>query len=196
VQTPLTVLRNTILDWLRRCWQRPVVRVTLGLVAVLLLLDAAFPVKTDVPYSTIVTAEDGSVLHTYLSRDDKWRLYAQLSDITPALRNALIFKEDRYFYYHPGINPVALLRAAGRNLLTGRRTSGASTITMQVVRALAQFLVVPRPIPAGVVRLGIGRWLDQGQEMLPLEYVRVVFLDNGMVTVVGPDGGENIISLS
>ncbi len=129
-------LQKTILDRLRQLWQRRVTRVVAGLLAGLLLLDLAFPIRTDVPYSTIVTAADGAVLHTYLSRDDKWRLYAQLAEITPVLRKAIIFKEDRYFYYHPGINPVALVRAAGRNLLRGRRISGASTITMQVVRLL------------------------------------------------------------
>ena len=103
-------------------------------------LDTLFPIDTTVLYSTIITARDGSILHAFLSRDDKWRMYAELSDITPALRNAILYKEDKYFYYHPGFNPVSMLRAAGRNLLTGRRTSGASTITMQTVR-----LLEPRP---------------------------------------------------
>ncbi|WP_245826403.1 penicillin-binding protein 1C [Spirosoma rigui] len=99
-------------------------------------LDRLFPLQPAVPYSTVITARDGSILHAFLSRDDKWRLYAELSDITPALRNAIIYKEDKYFYSHPGFNPVALLRATVRNLLTGQRTSGASTITMQTVRLL------------------------------------------------------------
>lgn len=67
-------------------------------------------------------------------------MYAELDEITPVLRKAILFKEDTYFYYHPGVNPVSLVRAFGRNLLMGRRTSGASTITMQVVR-----LLEPRP---------------------------------------------------
>ncbi len=63
-------------------------------------------------------------------------MYAQAYEITPLLRKTLIYKEDRYFYFHPGINPFAMLRAAINNIFTGRRTSGASTITMQVVRLL------------------------------------------------------------
>ena len=63
-------------------------------------------------------------------------MYAELAEITPTLRNAILFKEDKYFWYHPGFNPIAMVRAAARNLLTGRRTSGASTITMQTVRLL------------------------------------------------------------
>jgi len=99
-------------------------------------LDAAFPFRPNVPYSTQILAADGSVLHVFLSKDDKWRLQAEVAEITPLLRKTLIYKEDRFFNWHPGVNPLALGRAALRNLVTGRRTSGASTITMQVVRLL------------------------------------------------------------
>lgn len=106
----------------------------------LFLLDLLFPPPTQVAYSTLVNAADGTTLHAFLNRDDKWRMYATLDDITPRLRQVILQKEDRWFYWHPGLNPAAMLRAAGRNLLSGRRTSGASTITMQVVR-----LLEPRP---------------------------------------------------
>ncbi len=106
----------------------------------LVLLDALFPFRVNPRYSTLVTAADGTVLHAFLSPDDKWRLRAEAADLTPMLRRALLFKEDRWFAYHPGVNPLAMLRAAVHNTLTGRRTSGASTITMQVVR-----LLEPRP---------------------------------------------------
>ena len=119
-----------------RLWQSHFVKTGIAAVLIFLGLDFFFPLKTDVPYSTLVTARDSSILHAFLSRDDKWRMYAELNEITPTLREAILFKEDKYFRYHPGFNPVAMLRAAARNLLTGRRTSGASTITMQTVRLL------------------------------------------------------------
>ena len=112
------------------------VRTVIVVLLIFFSLDFFFPVATNIPYSTIITARDGSILHTFLSRDDKWRMYAELNEITPTLRDAILFKEDKYFRYHPGFNPVAMLRAAVKNLLTGRRTSGASTITMQTVRLL------------------------------------------------------------
>ena len=121
---------------LRQLWKRRFVKALIATLAVFIGLDSCFPIDTQVPYSTLVTARDGFVLHAFLSRDDKWRLYAELSDITPSVRNAILFKEDKYFYYHPGFNPVAMLRAGIRNLLIGKRTSGASTITMQTVRLL------------------------------------------------------------
>lgn len=57
-------------------------------------------------------------------------------EISPLLKKTIIAKEDKYFYYHPGINPAAITRAFVLNIFTGRRTSGASTITMQVARML------------------------------------------------------------
>jgi len=87
-------------------------------------------------YSPLVLAQDGTVLHAYLNPTQKWRMKTELPEITPALQAAIIAKEDRYFRYHLGVNPVALVQAAGRNLLGRGRTTGASTITMQVARLL------------------------------------------------------------
>src|SRR5690606_5852535 len=83
---------------------------------------------------------NGVLLHAFLTSDDKWRMYAELDEITPLLRKTILFKEDKYFYYHPGINPVAIARALLLNTTRGKKVSGASTITMQVVRMLE-----PRP---------------------------------------------------
>ena len=100
------------------------------------VLDLAVPFVVKPRYSTLVTASDGTVLHAFLNDDDKWRLYTELNEITPLLRQTILHKEDKYFYYHPGFNPIALAKALGKNITTGRRSSGASTITMQVVRLL------------------------------------------------------------
>ena len=98
------------------------------------LLNILFPVKVDIEYSQIVTARDGTVLNAFLTSDDKWRMMTELSEITPAMQTAIIYKEDKYFYRHPGVNPGAVVRALYNNITTGTRTSGASTITMQVAR--------------------------------------------------------------
>ncbi len=54
----------------------------------------------------------------------------------PNLIKAIITKEDQWFYWHPGVNPVAVIRALISNIVRRERVSGASTITMQVVRLL------------------------------------------------------------
>lgn len=100
------------------------------------LLNLLFPLHADVEYSQIVTAKDGTVLNAFLTSDDKWRMMTELDEITPDMQKAIVFKEDRYFYLHPGVNPFSVVRALFNNLISGRRTSGASTITMQVARLL------------------------------------------------------------
>ncbi len=75
-------------------------------------------------------------MHAFLSPDEKWRMKTELHEINPLLKKNLLFKEDKYFFYHPGVNPVAIVRAAFNNTIEGRKTSGASTITMQVARLL------------------------------------------------------------
>ena len=102
-----------------------------------LALHIAFPLPSQINYSQIIVAQNGTVLSAFLSADDKWRMKTELNEITPELQKAFIAKEDKYFYYHLGINPIAILRAAFNNFVKGKKTSGASTITMQVARLLA-----------------------------------------------------------
>jgi penicillin-binding protein 1C len=102
----------------------------------LLLLSLVFPLHTDVPFAPIVTARDGTVIHAFLADDDKWRMKTELSEISPTLRSALLQKEDKWFYWHFGVNPLAVARAAVNNLRHQKTTSGASTLTMQVARML------------------------------------------------------------
>ncbi|TAF31442.1 MAG: penicillin-binding protein 1C [Cytophagales bacterium] len=108
----------------------------LGFFLSFLILDLCFPLPTRLSYSQVILSRKEEVLHVFLSQDDKWRLKCELQEISPILRNAIIFKEDKYFYYHFGINPFAIVRAAVLNVISARRTSGASTITMQVARLL------------------------------------------------------------
>jgi penicillin-binding protein 1C len=118
---------------------RGVLKGGVGLLLLALLalaLDRLFPLPPPPQYSPLVLAADGTVLHAYLNPTQKWRMKTELSEITPALQTAIIEKEDRYFHYHFGVNPVAIVQAAGRNLLGRGRTTGASTITMQVARLL------------------------------------------------------------
>jgi penicillin-binding protein 1C len=65
------------------------------------------------------------------------REYRPLSEIPPELAAVFVFAEDARFYHHPGIDPIALIRALYQNLRGGRRVSGASTITMQLARLIS-----------------------------------------------------------
>ena len=85
------------------------------------------------PLSTVVEARDGSLLGAKIADDGQWRFPP--SDSVPyKFEKALLAFEDNWFRYHPGVNPVALVRAAIQNIKAGRIVSGGSTITMQVAR--------------------------------------------------------------
>jgi penicillin-binding protein 1C len=84
--------------------------------------------------STVVSFRDGSIAHVSLSRDEKWRIGRPLEEIDPDYVRALIRLEDKRFYDHSGVDWLAVVRAAASNVERGRVVSGASTLTMQLVR--------------------------------------------------------------
>ena len=80
---------------------------------------------------------------TFLSADGKpwFRLDEQrhdvsLAEIAPDLQRAVVAVEDRRFFLHPGIDPIGVVRAVVRDIRTGERTEGASTLTQQLARTL------------------------------------------------------------
>ncbi|MEK7225074.1 MAG: penicillin-binding protein 1C [Bacteroidota bacterium] len=107
----------------------------LSIILLFFILNWIFPLPDKVEYSTIITDNKGEVVNAYLTKDQKWRMKTELDEISPLLQKTIIAKEDKHFYSHPGVNPFAVVRAFFRNLF-GHRTSGASTITMQVAKAL------------------------------------------------------------
>lgn len=111
--------------------------VIFSLLALFFLLNIIFPLNTRIDYSTIITDANGEIVNAYLTKDQKWRMKTELNEISPLLRKTIIAKEDKYFYRHPGVNPIAVIRALANNIFHFRRTSGASTITMQVAKALS-----------------------------------------------------------
>jgi penicillin-binding protein 1C len=115
-------------------------RLLVAVVAVFLTAFAAlwliFPLPPHKPYSLVVYDSRDNILCAFLASDGAWRLRTTPAEIPERLKQIIIQKEDRYFYYHFGINPVAVVRALAQNIRSGKRISGASTITMQVARML------------------------------------------------------------
>ncbi|MCK5003888.1 MAG: penicillin-binding protein 1C [Candidatus Aminicenantes bacterium] len=89
----------------------------------------------DVDHSTVITDRNGKLLRAFLNEDEQWH-FPDDPDIefSDKLIKSVINFEDRYFYYHPGVNPVSLFRAIVGNITAGKVKSGASTISMQVIR--------------------------------------------------------------
>ncbi|HVX99716.1 MAG TPA: penicillin-binding protein 1C [Pseudorhodoplanes sp.] len=87
-------------------------------------------------YSTMVVDRQGRLLRPYATAEGRWRLPATADDVDPRFLAMLLAYEDKRFYEHVGVDPLASLRAAFLLLSHGRIVSGASTLTMQVARLL------------------------------------------------------------
>ncbi len=85
------------------------------------------------PLSTVVEASDGSLLGARIADDGQWR-FPSSGKVPEKFEIALLTFEDRWFRYHPGINPVSVGRAFISNIKAGEVVSGGSTLTMQVAR--------------------------------------------------------------
>ena len=129
-------------------WRKRLIGAALGVaaatvaafVAVDRLVDAWGPLDVSVGdrFSTIVVDRDGRLLRPFLSEEGRWRLPAKTGDVDTRFLALLKAYEDRRFDDHSGVDAVALLRAGGQFLRSGRIVSGGSTLTMQVVRLLEQ----------------------------------------------------------
>jgi len=98
--------------------------------------------------SGLVLARDGSILRGFLSADGKWRLPATTDSVDPLYRKMLLATEDQRFATHPGVDALAMLRAFAQLASNGHVISGASTLSMQVVRLLERR---PRSLAAKAV---------------------------------------------
>lgn len=87
----------------------------------------------DPPYSTVLFSADGRLLGGRIAKDGQWR-FPGSEEVPEKFTHCILHFEDRWFFHHPGVNPVSVLKAAFRNLKAGRIVSGASTLTMQWMR--------------------------------------------------------------
>lgn len=107
------------------------------LIALLWLADRLWPLplpKDDL--ARVVLAEDGTPLWRFADANGVWRYPITNQQVSPYYLEALLTYEDRWFYSHPGVNPLALARASWQNLNGARVVSGGSTLSMQVARLL------------------------------------------------------------
>ncbi len=94
------------------------------------------PLASYLASSTAIYDAEGRLLRLALAADDRRRLWVPLARVSPQLVEAVLLKEDRHFYWHPGVGPFALARAAFRTATGTGPKQGGSTITMQLARLL------------------------------------------------------------
>ncbi|MDI2112731.1 penicillin-binding protein 1C [Commensalibacter nepenthis] len=92
--------------------------------------------RDTLPVSRIIQDHHGKLLRLTLAKDDRYRLWVPLRQISPSLINAVLLHEDQWFYHHLGINPYGIARGAVVTYVLHGHRQGGSTITMQLARLL------------------------------------------------------------
>ncbi|MFZ2870488.1 penicillin-binding protein 1C, partial [Zavarzinia sp.] len=145
-----------------------------------LVLDRAYPLPLDLvaSRSTIVLDASGQPLRAFQADDGRWRFTAQPADVDPRFIAMLTAYEDRRFRDHWGVDPVAVLRAAGQAVVAGSIVSGASTLSMQTAR-----LIQPRPRTFGAKLIEMARALQLEAHLSKDEIL-------GLYLTLAPYGGN------
>ncbi len=85
------------------------------------------------PTSTILLDEKGELLCARIAQDEQWR-FPETDTLNQRFVTCLVNYEDRRFYHHLGVDPIAILRALKRNISNHKVMEGGSTLTMQLAR--------------------------------------------------------------
>jgi penicillin-binding protein 1C len=87
----------------------------------------------DASYATVVTDRHGRLLGARIADDGQWR-FPPCDTVPRKFERCIIAFEDRYFHYHFGVNPLAVVRVMKQNMKEKRIVGGGSTLTMQTIR--------------------------------------------------------------
>jgi penicillin-binding protein 1C len=150
-----------------------------------LALDRIFPpdLSRYQERSTEIVDANGRLLRAFTTANGTWRLKTTVGDVDPTYLALLKAYEDRHFDGHPGVDPLAALRAANQWFSRGRIVSGASTLTMQVARLLEPDRLLTRPHSLLVKVTQVARALQ-----LEWRYPKSQILD--MYLTLAPMGGN------
>jgi len=129
MKTKLKTFLKRILDYIRHNKKKSAIVFLLLVVYYFSLPRVLF----EEPYSTVIESSDGELLAAKIARDGQWRFPAQDS-VPDKFKKCIVFFEDEHFYYHPGFNPVAMVKAFQQNQNAGKVVRGGSTLTQQVIR--------------------------------------------------------------
>ncbi len=190
-----------------RQYQRHLIRLAIGGLVLIVFLAVIDLFIFPLPYEKLhrqpahfIYSREGKLLNCFASADHFWRKPVKLEEISPELIKAVITCEDRWFYYHPGINPVSIISAAWTNLKNKKIIRGGSTITMQIAR-----MIEPRPRTISSKILEAFRslqleWHYSKDELLELYFNLVPYGGNiegvGAATYFYFDKNPNYLSIS
>lgn len=143
--------------WLRRGIAAAILVGACVLAAAVVRFAPHAPLASTIASSTAVYDVNGRLLRLTLASDEQYRLWRRLDEVSPQFVAALLLKEDRYYWRHPGVNPIALVRAT-RETYGGGARQGASTITMQFARLY--YDLDTRSVPGKLRQIAAAAWLE------------------------------------
>ncbi|MCL2798722.1 MAG: penicillin-binding protein 1C [Endomicrobia bacterium] len=109
-------------------------------------------------FSRSFFSSSGELLRFNVSHDDKYRTFIALKEIPRNFQEAVLLYEDRYFYYHPGVNPVSLIKGFNETFIKKSRRQGASTITMQTARII--YNLNTKTLTGKLKQIFLSLWLE------------------------------------
>jgi penicillin-binding protein 1C len=112
--------------------RRPKTSIALGLLLLIWLFCLPRPLFNQ-PVSVVLEDRNGELLGARIASDGQWR-FPQVDQLPDKYIDCIVAFEDRRFWWHPGVDPISMLRALWLNVTHGNVVSGGSTITMQVIR--------------------------------------------------------------
>src|SRR5262249_58732006 len=99
-----------------------------------LIYAVPLPERRAADVSVAVEYRSGEIAYVFLSGDEKWRLPVDLDRVDPAFVAALVQLEDKRFWSHPGVDPIALLRALWLDVRHARRGCGGAPASNRLRR--------------------------------------------------------------
>ena len=130
---------------------------TIALAVIFVRILPKPPLRDFAKYSSVVYAEGDTLLRLTTASDEQYRLWLPLDAISPKVSEAVMRYEDRWFYWHPGVNPAAMVRSAYATF-TGERRLGGSTLTMQLARK--RYAIDSRTIAGKLQQMLAACWLE------------------------------------
>src|SRR6266487_2909752 len=115
------------------------IKIILGIIAVMLIwFYFSLPTKLfNTPTSFVIEDKDGNLLNASIAPDGQWR-FPYDENVPEKFIKCITTFEDKRFYYHAGVDPLALGRAVIKNIKNKGVVQGGSTLTMQVIRLSRQ----------------------------------------------------------
>ncbi|MBD3366522.1 hypothetical protein GF360_04285 [candidate division WWE3 bacterium] len=114
----------------------PIITTLLIILTLTLLLDGLLTLRNFGKYNPSVKVYDinDNLIYESILNSEGYQSPIKSTEISEKLKNAVITLEDKRFYSHFGIDPIAIIRALQSNISVGHIVSGGSTITQQVAK--------------------------------------------------------------